>query len=95
MFNRVTTFLLPAVLLMVSVRPAAALPPPDRDRDWQPAVLNGTAARFTFTGPRRMEMVSGDWNPDTIVTVSQDREGRTVLRFKEPGNPPGFWVKQE
>jgi hypothetical protein len=53
---------------------------------------NGTPAYFVFAGPRRLEMVSGDWDPDIVVTVSHDRAGRTVLRFSSPNAPTGFWV---
>jgi hypothetical protein len=66
-----------------------------RGRDYVFVNENGTPARFTFVGPGRLEMVSGDWNPDTVATVRRDRDGRLVLRFKEPGQPAGYWVKQE
>jgi hypothetical protein len=54
---------------------------------------NGTPARFGFVGPNRLEMISGDWNPDTVVTIGRDRENRILLRFQEPGQEPGFWVQ--
>jgi hypothetical protein len=38
-------------------------------------------------------MVSGDWDPETVATVTRDRDGRLMLRFKEPGQEPGYWVK--
>ena len=63
-------------------------------RDYVFVNENGTPARFRFVGRGRLEMVSGDWNPDTVVTVGRGRDGRPVLRFKEPGNPPGTWVPQ-
>jgi len=66
-----------------------------RGRDYVFTNENGSLARFAFTGPGRLRMVEGDWNPDTVVTVTQDRYGRPVLRFQEPGNPPGTWVKEE
>lgn len=52
---------------------------------------HGTPARFVFTGPNRLEMVAGEWDPRTIVTVQQDRYGRVVLRFDSTGRP-GYWV---
>jgi hypothetical protein len=56
---------------------------------------NGTPARFAFVGPSTLELVSGDWNPDTFATLSRNRHGRPVIRFKEPGQPAGFWVSAE
>jgi hypothetical protein len=56
---------------------------------------NGTRARFEFDGRDRLRLVSGDWNPDTVVTVTRDDSGRLALRFKEPGQPAGSWVKQD
>lgn len=53
---------------------------------------NGSRAVFDYVAPGRLQMIRGEWNPDTMVTVSQDGVGRTVLRFKEPGKPPGYWV---
>jgi hypothetical protein len=53
---------------------------------------NGSAARFVFVGPRRLEMVSGEWNPGVVATLGRDREGRMLIRFQEPGNKPGYWV---
>jgi hypothetical protein len=53
---------------------------------------NGTPAQFVFTGPGRLQMVSGDWDPDIVVSVSRDRVGRTVLRFDSPNAAPGVWV---
>jgi hypothetical protein len=53
---------------------------------------NGTPARFAYVGPRQLQMVAGDWNPYITVTVNQDRDGRPLLRFKEPGQAPGFWT---
>src|SRR5262249_40901525 len=66
-----------------------------RGRDYTFVNENGTPARFRFVGPDRLRMVSGDWNPDTVATVGQDRDGRPFIRFKEPGNPPGYWVLQD
>jgi len=63
-------------------------------RDYVFVNENGTPARFRFVGPGRLAMVSGVWNPDTVVTVGRGRDGRPVIRFKEPGNPPGTWVPQ-
>jgi hypothetical protein len=56
---------------------------------------NGTPAQFVFVSPNRLEMVSGDWNPDTVATVGRDRDGRMLLRFQEPGKKPGFWVRTD
>jgi hypothetical protein len=53
---------------------------------------NGSRARFVFAGRRRLEMVSGSWDPDITVTVSRDRDGRTVLRFDSPNSRSGYWV---
>ena len=63
-------------------------------RDYVFVNENGTPARFTFVGPGQLRMVDGDWNPNTVATVVRGRDGRPVLRFKEPGNPPGFWVPE-
>lgn len=56
---------------------------------------NGTPARFDFTGPRRLGLTSGDWNPYIVATVGQDEYGRTLIRFKEPGQPAGYWVRYD
>jgi hypothetical protein len=56
---------------------------------------NGTPAGFEFVGPRQLRMVWGDWNPDTMATVTRDRSGRPALRFQEPGQRPSYWVKQD
>jgi len=56
---------------------------------------NGTPARFRFVGPDQLRIVSGDWNPNTVATVGVGRDGRPFIRFKEPGNRPGFWVLQD
>jgi hypothetical protein len=55
---------------------------------------NGTPARFVFSGPDRMRMVAGDWDPDTMVVVQWARFGRPTLRFQgtRPGGQPGYWV---
>jgi hypothetical protein len=66
-----------------------------RGRDYVFVNENGTPARFRFVAPGQLRLISGDWNPATVATLGTDREGRTFLRFKEPGNPPGFWVRQE
>lgn len=52
---------------------------------------NGSRARFVYAGPRRLEMVSGDWDPDVVVTVMRDRRGRPVLRFDSGNAAPGYW----
>ena len=56
---------------------------------------HGTRAYFVYDGPGRLRMVDGDWNPSTQVTVSGDRDGRTVLRFKTWGERPGYWVSTD
>jgi hypothetical protein len=53
---------------------------------------NGSRARFAFTAPRRLEMVSGSWDASVVVTVTRDRRGRTVLRFTSANSAPGYWV---
>jgi hypothetical protein len=52
----------------------------------------GSAARFAYTAPGRLEMVAGDWDPTVVVTVSRDARGRTVLRFDSQNAAPGYWV---
>jgi hypothetical protein len=52
---------------------------------------NGSRARFAYAGPRRLEMVSGDWDPDVVVTVQRDRRDRPVLRFDSGNAAPGYW----
>jgi hypothetical protein len=51
---------------------------------------NGSRARFVFTGPRRLKMVAGEWNPSTVVTVLRGRRG-PILRFQEANSRPGYW----
>lgn len=54
----------------------------------------GTRARFRYVGPRRLEMVAGDWDPRTVATVEGlNPEGRMVIRFDSTGSP-GYWVRQ-
>src|SRR4051812_42753868 len=52
-----------------------------KGRDYVFVNENGSRARFAFTRPGRLEMVAGEWDPDVIVSVGQDRRGRTILRF--------------
>jgi hypothetical protein len=54
---------------------------------------HGSEAIFDYTGPGRLEMISGDWAP-TTATVGRDRQGRTQIRFVSDG-PPGYWVRVE
>ena len=56
---------------------------------------HGTRAYFVYDGPGQLRMVDGDWNPSTRVTVSGDRHGRTVLRFRTWGERPGYWVSSD
>jgi hypothetical protein len=65
-----------------------------RGRDYVFINENGTPARFAFVGADRLELVSGDWNPDTVATVRRNRDGSIMLRFKEPRQPAGYWVKE-
>jgi hypothetical protein len=55
---------------------------------------NGSRARFVFAGPRRLEMVSGQWDPSVVVTVLP-RRGGPVLRFDSPNSAPGYWVPDD
>jgi hypothetical protein len=57
---------------------------------------NGTPARFVFSGPGRLRMTSGNWDPNTTVFVERGRRGRLALRFQgpDPTQPPGFWEAQ-
>jgi len=50
-------------------------------RDYVFVNENGTPARFRFVGPNQLRIVSGDWNPNTVATVGQGRDGRPFLRF--------------
>ena len=52
---------------------------------------NGSPARFEYVSPRRLEMVSGEWDPNVVVTVQRDRRGRPVLRFDSGNAAPGYW----
>jgi len=54
---------------------------------------NGDPARFAYTGPNRLRMVAGRWDPNIVATVSSDGYGRTVIRFDAPYTPTGYWVK--
>jgi hypothetical protein len=56
---------------------------------------NGTPALFRFVGPGQLRMIAGEWNRNTVVTLGTGRDGRPFLRFKEPGNPPGYWVRED
>jgi hypothetical protein len=56
---------------------------------------NGTPAFFVYSGPRRLRMVSGDWDPDIVVTVTRGLRGRIVLRFDSPNAPTGYWVSAD
>jgi hypothetical protein len=53
----------------------------------------GDQAEFAYVAPRRLRMISGDWDPNIVVTVSSDAQGRTVLRFDAPRTPTGYWVQ--
>ena len=64
-------------------------------RDYVFVNEKGTPARFRFVRPGELRMVRGEWNPDTVATVGQGRDGRPFIRFKEPGNPPGHWVRRD
>ena len=55
----------------------------------------GSRAYFVYDGPGHLRLVRGEWNPSTQVTVSGDRYGRTVLRFKTWGARPGYWVSSD
>lgn len=52
---------------------------------------NGSRARFAFTAARRLEMVSGVWDPSIVVTMTRGRNGRTILRFDSADSAPGYW----
>ena len=54
----------------------------------------GSEALFAYYAPGKMRMIDGTWDPNTNVTVSQDRRGHTVLRFDEPFTPSGYWVSE-
>jgi len=54
---------------------------------------NGDPARFVYSGPNQLQMVAGRWDPNIVATVSQDRNGRAVIRFDAPYTPSGYWVR--
>jgi hypothetical protein len=58
---------------------------------------HGSWAWFVFDGRRgpwaRFVQVAGQWDPAVVCTVTQDRLGRTVLRFTSPNAAPGYWLK--
>ena len=64
-------------------------------RDYVCVNENGTPARFRLVGRGQLRMVSGDWDPTTVGTVGQDRDGRPFIRFQEAGKRAGYWVLQE
>jgi hypothetical protein len=66
-----------------------------RGRDYVFVNENGTAAGFAYSGPGQLRLVWGDWNPDVVATLTRDRSGRPAIRFQEPGNPAGLWVRQD
>jgi len=53
---------------------------------------NGSRARFAFTAPRQLEMVSGEWDGSIVVTVVRGRFGRPGLRFDSANSAPGYWT---
>jgi hypothetical protein len=53
---------------------------------------HGSPARFAYTAPGQLAMISGEWDPATVITVQQDASGRTLLRFDAPYTPTGYWV---
>src|SRR5262245_62403638 len=53
----------------------------------------GSSAWFAYVAPGQLQMVSGEWDPNVVVTVGRDAYGRTLLRFDAPGTPTGYWVK--
>lgn len=53
---------------------------------------NGDRARFVFVTRDRLEQVSGQWDRNVVATVTQDRFGRTVIRFDAPRTRSGYWV---
>jgi hypothetical protein len=62
-------------------------------RTYQFVNENGTPAWFAYTAPGQLQMVSGGWDPNIVVTVSRDASGRPLLRFDAPNTPPGFWAR--
>jgi len=54
---------------------------------------NGSPARFAFSGPGQLRMVRGEWDPNVVVSVTRDAQGRMVLRFDSPTAATGYWVR--
>jgi hypothetical protein len=52
---------------------------------------NGSPAWFVYTAPRRLEQVSGEWDPAVVCIVLRGRFGRPLLRFDSPNSPSGYW----
>jgi hypothetical protein len=55
---------------------------------------HGDQALFVYSAPGRLRMTAGSWGPDIVVSASQDRRGRTVLRFDEPFAAVVYWVSE-
>jgi hypothetical protein len=55
----------------------------------------GSRAQFVSVGRGRLEWAGGGWDPNIMATVSQDRRGRTTIRFDSPRGRPGYWVSAD
>jgi hypothetical protein len=55
----------------------------------------GSRAQFVSVGRGRLEWAGGGWDPNIVATVSQDRRGRTTIRFDSPRGRPGYWVSAD
>jgi hypothetical protein len=55
----------------------------------------GSRAIFAWSGPRQLRVVRivDGWDPNIVVTVTRDADGRRVLQFDAPDTPTGFWTR--
>ena len=54
---------------------------------------NGQSAYFVYVGRNRLQPSRpGQWDADIVCTVSRDRFGRTVLRFRTWAGSTSYWV---
>ena len=65
-----------------------------RRRGYEFVNEKGDRALFGYSAPGQLRMIAGSWGPNIVVTVNQDRRGRTILRFDEPNAAVVYWVSE-
>jgi len=56
--------------------------------------MTGVRALYAYTAPNQLRMISGEWDPNVVVTVGIHSTGRIVLQFDAPYTPTGYWIQQ-